>query len=131
MKTVSTFLLGLVMSLTLTTTSFALKAWPDNDYTKLIPQPEVAGVTTTHERENEQIRSFTIYMAQDWTIEQSKAYVEKVKEMGFTYPKYEGAAFTTENEKGYQYEAYNRDKVRICITNRPGIVRTIVVDIRK
>jgi len=129
MKIVSIFLL--VMSLAFATTSFALQEWPDNEYTKLIPKPDVAGVSTTNERSDEELRSFTIYMAKDWTIEQSKAYVEKVKESGFTYPKYEGASFVTEDEKGYQYEARNKDKVRVCITNRPGIVRTIVVDIRK
>ena len=131
MKTVFTFLLAVAMFAAIPTISSALEAWPDNEYTKLIPQPEVAGVSTTHERENEQNRSFTIYMAKDWTIDQSKAYAEKVKAMGFIYPIYEGAAFVTEDEKGYRYEALNKDKVRICITNKPGIVRTIVVDIRK
>ncbi|MDR1464299.1 MAG: hypothetical protein LBJ11_03220 [Oscillospiraceae bacterium] len=88
--------------------------WPDNEFTKLLPKPEfpsMNGASTTEE-------GFSISFP-NTTVEQTKAYVEKVKAKGFTVD-----ADITDEKYGdvvvYLYSANNGNGYRIEVSFSSG-----------
>jgi hypothetical protein len=95
--------------------------WPDNEFTKLLPKPDFA-LTAASTSGN----TFSVGFA-SVTVEQVKAYVEKVKEKGFTV----NPDLQDENMMGivvYTYEAKNADGYKLTITFAAG---TTGLEIRK
>ncbi len=88
--------------------------WPDNEYTKLIPKPDFTITAAVVEG-----NTFTV-MFSDTTKEQITAYVEKVKNAGFTVD-----AETEDQEMGgiaiYSYTASNSSGYQIEITLSGGM----------
>lgn len=87
--------------------------WPDNEYTKLIPKPELTVTASVVEGD-----SFTA-MFSDATKEQVAAYIEKVKSAGFT----ENAELEDQEMMGmslYSYTASNSSGYQIEITLSGG-----------
>lgn len=87
--------------------------WPDNEFTKLVPKPDFAltAANTTAEE-------FTVAFS-DATVEQMRAYTEKVKAAGFT------ADAETEDQELmgmviYTYSASNASGYRIEIFSTSG-----------
>lgn len=95
--------------------------WPDNEFTKLLPKPDftLTGARTTE-------TEYTVVFL-NVTLEQIKAYVEKVKAKGFT-----------ENEKVedtevlgvvfYRYEAKNKSGYSVTVYS---ITETAGITIKK
>lgn len=87
--------------------------WPDNKFTKLVPKPDfkLAGASTS---EDEFSAAF-----QSVTVEQVKAYAEKVKAKGFTVePEEEDQNFL--GVVVYTYSAYNAEGYRVEVTFASG-----------
>jgi predicted small lipoprotein YifL/uncharacterized glyoxalase superfamily protein PhnB len=88
--------------------------WPDNEFTKLLPKPdyELMGASTDEDR-------FAVSF-QGVTVEQVKAYVEKVKAKGFTVD----AETTDENFGGmvvYIYSAKNAAGYKVEVSCASGV----------
>ena len=87
--------------------------WPENEYTKLLPKPDftlTAAIATD---------SGFMVIFQDATIDQIKAYVEKIKLAGFTV----GAETTDEDIMGmvmYSYDAKNTAGYSLSIFSAAG-----------
>ncbi len=87
--------------------------WPENEFTKLLPKPDftLVGASTNEE-------DFAVAF-QNVTVEQIKAYVEKVKAEGFTVD-----AETSDQEVMgmviYTYTAKNADGYTVTITFAMG-----------
>ena len=75
--------------------------WPDNEFTSLVPKPEF-----TVSLSNTSQYSFTAIFS-DTTIEQIKAYVEKVKIAGFNV----NADTQDQNLMGVSYYSYQADNI--------------------
>jgi len=87
--------------------------WPENEFTKLLPKPDFT-LTTAIASESE----FTVVF-QGATLEQIKAYVEKVKSAGFTMD----AEVTDEDVMGmaiYSYDAQNAAGYKLNIFSAAG-----------
>ena len=88
--------------------------WPDNEYTKLIPNP---GFTLTGASSTDS--DFTAVF-QDVTAEQAKAYGAKVKDKGFTID----AEEENQNAAGieiYRYTAKNASEYTITLAYANGV----------
>lgn len=87
--------------------------WPENEFTKLLPKPDFA-LTGASTNEDE----FAV-LFQNVTIEQIRAYVEKVKAKGFTVD----AELTDQEVMDmviYSYEAQNADGYTVTVTFTGG-----------
>ncbi len=82
--------------------------WTNNDYTKLVPKPEME-VIAAGESELGYSASFS-----NATVEQVKNYVAKLKDAGFTVN-----AFENDGEI-YSYPAQNADGYSVAITFAQG-----------
>jgi hypothetical protein len=93
--------------------------WPDNDFTKLLPQPDFAlvGAQTSADQ-------FAVGFS-DATVEQVKEYTEKVKDKGFTV----GAETQDENLAGmiiFMYSAKNADGYGVEVAFSSGTAGLII-----
>ncbi|MDO5555931.1 MAG: hypothetical protein Q4G09_04670 [Clostridia bacterium] len=90
-------------------------AWPSNQYTNLIPKPEGATIYDEKEVDNNYYVGHSIDLT-DWTIEECKAYAEKLKEAGFTIPS-SGAnsVVVTDTDSTYSFGAENSDGVYVTV----------------
>ncbi|WP_446424175.1 hypothetical protein [Mailhella sp.] len=129
MKIVSTFLMALVMSLTLAAASFAKEEWPSNKYTALVPQPEGVEIVSVRNIDSSRRGGCEIYLSA-WPLEQSKAYADKVQQAGFTTPLNPGWALITDDAKGWKFEALNGDNVRVSIVNWPQVRMISITEMR-
>ena len=88
-------------------------SWPDNEFTKLLPKPDFA-LTAANTTDDEFTVAFT-----SATLEEIKAYVEKVKEKGFTV----NATAEDQSVMGmvvYNYAADNADGYHVEIFSAAG-----------
>ncbi len=95
-------------------------AWPSNEYTNLIPKPEGATIYDEKAVDNDYFGGHNITLT-DWTIEECKAYAEKLKEAGFTTP---GTGMkdvvVTDNGNMYSFGAKNSDGVYVTVGSFSG-----------
>lgn len=90
-------------------------AWPSNEYTNLIPKPEGATIYDESEINNAYYVGYNIDL-EDWTIEECKAYAEKLKEAGFTTPGLGmSSVVVTDTESNYSFGAENSDGVYVTV----------------
>lgn len=91
------------------------KSWPSNEYTNLIPKPEGATITDESEIDNVYYVGHNIDL-EDWTIEECKAYAEKLKEAGFTTPgSGQSSVVVTDTKSTYSFGAENEDGVYVTV----------------
>lgn len=57
--------------------------WPENEFTKLIPKPENVKISGNKKVDNAYYIGHTI-VVENWSKEDCKAYIEKLKAAGFT-----------------------------------------------
>ena len=93
----------------MTELDIAGKKWPDNDYARLIPEPESGTIGMSS-------RSGDIYVIiMTWTMEETKAYVEQCKSAGFIYDEKE------QDIGDYLFSARNEDGVEVSVNSVNGI----------
>ena len=89
--------------------------WPSNEFTNLIPKPEGATISSESEINNAYYVGHNIDL-EDWTIEECKAYAEKLKEAGFTTPgSGMNSVVITDIESSYSFGAENSDGVYVTV----------------
>lgn len=59
--------------------------WPENEYTKLIPQPEGVTIEGNQANDNPYFVGHDIAIS-GWSVADAKAYAEQLKKAGFTIP---------------------------------------------
>jgi hypothetical protein len=85
-----------------------VKGWASNEYTNQLPKPDIAiSSAGTVKGKATGKETFTANFAADATLEQVKAYAEKVKAAGFTKDTRESSennkySFSAKNEAGYK-----------------------------
>ncbi len=90
-------------------------AWPSNEYTNLIPKPDGATIYDESKINNAYYVGHNIDL-EDWTIEECKAYAEKLKEAGFTTPgSGMSSVVVTDTESTYSFGAENSDGVYVTV----------------
>lgn len=90
-------------------------SWPSNEYTDLIPKPEGATIYDESEIDNMYYVGHNIDL-EDWTIEECKAYAEKLKQAGFTKPSAGmSSVVVTDTEKSYSFGANNSAGVYVTV----------------
>ena len=98
-------------------------AWPSNQYTNLIPKPEGATIYDEKEVDNAYYLGHTIDL-KDWTIEECKAYAEKLKEAGFTTPGTGSSSVVlTDTDSSYSFGAENSDGVYVTVGSSNNVGR--------
>lgn len=95
-------------------------AWPSNEYTNLIPKPEGATIYEEKAIDNYYFVGHSIDLT-DWTIEECKAYAEKLKAAGFTTPG-EGMndVVVKNTDSEYSFGAENSDGVYVTVGSYSG-----------
>lgn len=89
--------------------------WPSNEYTNLIPKPEGATISSESKLDNVYYVGHNIDL-EDWTIEECKAYAEKLKEAGFTTPgSGMSSVVVTDTESTYSFGAENSEGIYITV----------------
>lgn len=90
-------------------------AWPTNEYTNLIPKPEGATIYDESEINNAYYVGHNIDL-EDWTIEECKAYTEKLEAAGFTTPgSGMNSVVVTDTENTYSFGAKNSDDIYVTV----------------
>lgn len=89
--------------------------WPENEFTNLIPKPNNITITGNKPIDNMYYIGHTI-VVKDWSIEDCKAYIEKLKAAGFTKP-IAGMkdVITNDKETIYSFDALNADGVHASV----------------
>ena len=89
--------------------------WPENEYTKLIPKPENVKISGNKKVDNAYYIGHTI-VVENWSKEDCKAYIEKLKAAGFTKP-LAGMkdVITNDKETMYSFDALNADGVHASV----------------
>ncbi len=89
--------------------------WPENEFTNLIPKPDNITITGNKPIDNMYYIGHTI-VVKDWSIEDCKAYIEKLKAAGFTKP-IAGMkdVITNDKETIYSFDALNADGVHASV----------------
>lgn len=59
--------------------------WPENEYTKLVPEPESVKITGNQAVDNVYYAGHQV-VTSGWSVSDCKAYAERVKKAGFTSP---------------------------------------------
>lgn len=89
--------------------------WPENEFTNLIPKPNNITITGNKPIDNMYYIGHTI-VVKDWSREDCKAYIEKLKAAGFTKP-IAGMkdVITNDKETIYSFDALNADGVHASV----------------
>jgi hypothetical protein len=90
--------------------------WPDNDFTKLVPKPDIVIAATVTEN-NEFTATFS-----GATLEQIEAYIEKVKAVGFEGEYSEAAGmsgFDGANAQGYNINIIYSEMASVMTISKP------------
>ena len=89
--------------------------WPENEFTILIPKPDNITITGNKPIDNMYYIGHTI-VVKDWSREDCKAYIEKLKAVGFTKP-IAGMkdVITNDKETIYSFDALNADGVHASV----------------
>ena len=89
--------------------------WPENEFTNLIPKPDNITITGNKPIDNMYYIGHTI-VVKDWSREDCKAYIEKLKADGFTKP-IAGMkdVITNDKETIYSFDALNADGVHASV----------------
>ncbi|MBR3766074.1 MAG: hypothetical protein IKL11_02795 [Muribaculaceae bacterium] len=89
--------------------------WPENEFTNLIPKPDNITITGNKPIDNMYYIGHTI-VVKDWSREDCKAYIEKLKAAGFTKP-IAGMkdVITNDKETIYSFDALNADGVHASV----------------
>jgi len=89
--------------------------WPENEFTNLIPKPDNITITGNKPIDNMYYIGHTI-VVKDWSREDCKAYIEKLKAAGFTKP-IAGVkdVITNDKETIYSFDALNADGVHASV----------------
>ena len=90
--------------------------WPENEYTKLIPKPENITITGNQEVDNMYYIGHRIVI-KNFSKEDCKAYIEKLKAAGFTKP-IAGMkdVITNDKETMFSFDALNADGVHASVS---------------
>lgn len=89
--------------------------WPKNEFTKLIPEPENVTITGNEKVDNMYYLGHRI-VVKDWSKEDCKAYIEKLKAAGFTKPLVGMEdVITSDTDKMYSFDATNADGVHASV----------------
>ena len=95
-------------------------AWPSNQYTKLIPKPDGATIYDEKAIDNSYYLGHSIDLT-DWTIEECKAYAEKLKAAGFTTPSAGMDDIVIKDTTSeYSFGAENNDGVYVGVGSYSG-----------
>ena len=89
--------------------------WPENEFTNLIPKSDYITITGNKPIDNMYYIGHTI-VVKDWSREDCKAYIEKLKAAGFTKP-IAGMkdVITNDKETIYSFDALNADGVHASV----------------
>lgn len=89
--------------------------WPENEYTNLIPKPENITITGNQKVDNMYYIGHRIII-KDFSKEDCKAYIEKLKAAGFTNP-IAGMkdVITNDKETIFSFDALNADGVHASV----------------
>ena len=90
-------------------------AWPENEFTALIPKPKTGTIAEEDSFENAYFKGHKMTLT-NWSVEDCKAYAEELKEAGFTQP---GTGYdsvvVTDDGSNYSFGAKNADGVYVTI----------------
>jgi hypothetical protein len=88
--------------------------WPDNEFTRLVPKPNFVVLGASEDGD-----TFTIGF-NNVTIEQTKAYAEKLKAAGFTIDE-ETEDIAVMGIVAYKFSAKNEDGYFVSLVNATGV----------
>lgn len=105
--------------------------WSSNKYTKDLPIPENATISDITINKTESSIEHTVNVT-NWSIEDCKQYVEKIKSKGFTSPWIgKDDTLVIDNEQIYSFSAKNNEEKSINITifseSKSGTISVIVL----
>ena len=107
-------------------------AWPENEFTALIPKPKTGTIAEADPFDNAYFKGIKITLT-NWSVEDCKAYAEELKAAGFTQP---GAGFDSvvvkDDGSNYSFGAKNADGVYVTVgTNVERKIGGISIQITK
>lgn len=94
--------------------------WPENEYTKLIPQPEGVTLKGNEAIDNVYFIGHTI-VTSGWSVADAKAYAEQLKKAGFTIPGGGSEDGVVEDDgTTFSFAVKNSDGVNVSIYTNGG-----------
>ena len=107
-------------------------AWPENEFTALIPKPKTGTIAEESSFDNVYFKGINITLT-NWSVEDCKAYAEELMAAGFTQP---GAGFDSvvvkDDGSDYSFGATNADGVYVTVgTNVERKIGGISIQITK
>ena len=107
-------------------------AWPENEFTALIPKPKTGTIAEESSFDNLYFKGINITLT-NWSVEDCKAYAEELMAAGFTQP---GAGFDSvvvkDDGSDYSFGATNADGVYVTVgTNVERKIGGISIQITK